>query len=250
MIALSASVHSNVPLRERLKRIQRLELFYDDLNSTSMLMRRCEISDVDTPELINIMSEDLLDCDPARFDELQTLPDPDGNEVDWCNNYLLATPSDDWIASIVATRALIELKAEDAIPLFVELLFENWRFPRLSIGIEAQYYFAPLGEIAIEPLCEAFDFSGPEEDEGRRDVAAALGFIGAKHIDLQAKITDRIVSWLNQHNQQNKSSNSEIVCVLLDFKAKHLIEAIRSAFDAGCIDTDVVRWDEIQTEFH
>ena len=127
-------------------------------------------------------------------------------------------------------------------------MFENWRFPRLSIGIEAQYFFAPLVEIAIEPLCEAFELSGPEEDEGRRDVAATLGFIGSKHPKLQTEITDRIVRWLNQHSQQNKSSNSEIVCVLLDFKAKHLIDSIRAAFDAGCIETDVVRWDEISDE--
>lgn len=249
MIALPASVHPNAPLRERLKRVQRLELYYDDLHSTSMLMRRCEISDVDIPELINIVSEDLLDCDPARFDELQTLPEPDGNEVDWCNDYLLATTSDDWIASIVASRALIELKAEDAIPLFVELLFENWRFPRLSVGIEAQYFFAPLGEIAIEPLCEAFERSSPEEDEGRRDVAAALGFIGAKHTDLQEKITARLLNWLNQHNQQNKGSNSEIVCVLLDFKACQMADSIRSALDAKCIVTGVCGdWDEIRAE--
>ena len=248
MIASSASNRAPVPLRERLKRVQRLELFYDDLNSTPMLMRRCEISGADVSELMDVVAEDLLDCDPVRFDELQTLPDPDGNETNWCNNYLLATPSDGWIASIVAVRALVELKAEEAIPLFVELLFENWRFPRLSIGIEAQYFFAPLVEIAIEPLCEAFELSGPEEDEGRRDVAATLGFIGSKHPKLQTEITDRIVRWLNQHSQQNKSSNSEIVCVLLDFKAKHLIDSIRAAFDAGCIETDVVRWDEISDE--
>jgi hypothetical protein len=142
------------------------------------------------------------------------------------------------------------LKAEEAIPLFVELLFENWRFPRLTVGVEAQHFFAPLGETVIEPLCEAFEHSAPEEDEGRRDVVAALGFIGAKHPNLQSKITARIVSWLNLHNQQNKSSNSEIVCVLLDFKASHSLESICAAFDAGCIDTDVVRWEEIQTELH
>lgn len=250
MITLPTLVLPNAPLRERLKRVQRLELFYDDLNSTSWHMSRCEISDLDIPELINIVSEDLLDCDPSRFDELQTLPEPDRNEVDWYDNYLLATPSDEWIASIVATRALIELKTEDAIPLFVELLFENWRFPRLSVGIEAERFFAPLGEMAIEPLCEAFELSAPEEDEGRRNVVAALGFIGEKHTDVQAKIAARIVNWLNKHNQQNKNSNSEIVCVLLDFKAKHNVESIRAAFNADCIDTDVVCWDEILAEFH
>jgi DNA invertase Pin-like site-specific DNA recombinase len=250
MIASSASNRTPVPLRERLKRVQRLELFYDDRNSTSMLMRRCEISHLDIPELISVVAEDLLDCEPANLDELQTLPDPDGdgNETNWHNNYLLATPSDDWIASIVATRALIELKAEEAIPIFVELLLENWRFPRLSVGIEAQYFFAPLGEIAIEPLCEAFEVSGPEEDEGRRDVVAALGFIGAKHHGLQAEISKRIVDWLNRHDQQNKSSNSEIVCILLDFKAKHLIETIHAAFNEGCIDTGVVGWNEVSEE--
>lgn len=248
MIASNAPVPSPTSLRERLKRVQRLELFYDDLHSTSMLMRRCEISKADIPELINIVSEDLLDSDPSRFDDLQTLPKPDGNEIDWCNDYLLATPSDDWIASIVAFRALIELKAEEAIPLSVEVLFENWRFPRLTVGVEAQHFFAPLGVVALEPLCEAFELSAPEEDEGRRDVVAALGFMGAKNPDLQLEITNKIATWLDRHNQQNKCSNSEIVCVLLDFKASQMADSIRAAFDVGCIDTEVVRWDEIQNE--
>lgn len=249
MIASSASGQPFVPLRERLKRVQRLELFYDDLNSTPMLMRRCEISNLDIPELINVVAEDLLDCDPTNLDELQTLPDSDGNETNWHNNYLLATPSDSWIASIVATRALIELKAEEAIAVFVELLFENWCFPRLSVGIEAQYFFAPLGEIAIDPLCEAFELSGLEEDDGRRDVVAALGFIGEKHPNTQAEITNRIVNWLNRHNQQNTHSNSEIACVLLDLKASQMADSIRSALDAQCIDTSVCGdWDEIRAE--
>jgi hypothetical protein len=118
----------------------------------------------------------------------------------------------------------------------------------LTVNVEAQYFFAPLGKIAIEPLGDAFEFSGPEEDEGRRDVVAALGLIGAKHPGLQTEIANRIVSWLNRHAQGNKSSNSEIVCVLLDFKAKHLIEPIHAAFNAGCIDTGVVGWDEIGEE--
>jgi hypothetical protein len=249
MIASSASNRAPAPLRERLKRVQRLELFYDDRNSTPWLMSRCEISDADIPELIDIVSEDLLDSDPSRFDDLQILPEPDGSETNWYNKYLLATPSDDWIASIVAARALIELKAEEAIPLFVELLFENWRFPRLTVGVEAQYFFAPLGKIAIEPLCNAFELSGPEEDEGRRDVVAALGFIGEKHPNTQAEITNRIVNWLNQHKQQNTISNSEIVCVLLDFKASQMADSIRSALDAKCIDTGVCGdWDEIRAE--
>lgn len=138
-------------------------------------MRRCEINTADIPELMNVVAEDLLDCDPTRFDELQRIPDPDGSDTHWYNNYLLATPSDDWIASIVAVRALIELKAEEAIPLFVDLLFQTWRFPRLTVDVEAQYFFAAFGKIAIEPLCDAFEFSGPEKDEGRRDVVAALG---------------------------------------------------------------------------
>jgi hypothetical protein len=198
---------------------------------------------------IKVVAEDLLNCDPSRFAELQIIPDPDGNETNWQNDYLLATPSDDWIASIVAVRALIELKAEEAIPLFVKLLFQNWRFPRLSVGVEIQYFFAPLGRIAIEPLCEAYEHSSPEEDQGRRDVVAALGFIGAKHPTVQVEIANRIVSWLNRHDQQKRCSNSEIVCVLLDFNAKHLADSIRSALDAECIDTGVCGdWDEMRAE--
>jgi hypothetical protein len=248
MIASAASNHPPVPLRERLKRVQRLELFYEDLNSTPMIMRRCEISDADIPELMDVVAEDLLDCDPSQFDDLQTLPEPDGNEIDWYNKYLLATPSDDWIASTVAVRALIELKAEEAIPLFVELLFENWRFPRLTVGVEAPYFFAPLGKIALEPLIKAFELSGPEEDEGRRDVVAALGLIGTKHPELQSEIADQLVDWLNRHNLSNAGSNADIVCELLDFKSKPVIEQIRAAFEAGCIDTDVVRWNEVSEE--
>jgi hypothetical protein len=110
---------------------------------------------------------------------------------------------------------------------------------------------APLGEIAIEPLCEAFELSGPEEDEGRRDVVAALGFIGEKHPTLQTQIANQNVSWLNRHAKENKSSNSEIVCVLLDFKAHHAVDAIRTALELGCIDTSLCgKWDEIVAEIH
>jgi hypothetical protein len=152
-------------------------------------------------------------------------------------------------ASIVAVRSLIELKAEEAIPLFVDLLFETWRFPRLTVAVEAQYFFAPLGKIAIEPLCEAFELSGPEEDEGRRDVVATLGLIGTKHPALQAEIANRIATWLMRHDLQNMYSNSEIVCVLLYFKANHMADTIRSAMDAECIDTSVCGdWDEIRSE--
>jgi len=220
----------------------------DNLIKT-MLMQRCEISAADTHELMDIVAKDLLDCDPGRFDELRTLPDPDGSEANSYNKYLLATPSDDWIASIVAVRALIELKAEEAIPLFVELLYRNGRFPRLAVGVEAQYFFASLGSIAIEPLYTAFERSGSEEDEGRCDVVAALGLIGAKHPNLQEDITNRIVTWLNQHEQLNKSSNSEIVCVLLDFKSQSTLDSIRKALDVGCLDTSVCGdWNEIKEE--
>ncbi len=68
-----------------------------------------------------------------------------------------------------------------------------------------------------------------------------------KHPNTQAEITKRIVSWLDQHNQQNTHSNSEIVCVLLDFKASQMADSIRSALDAKYIGV-CGDWDEIRSE--
>ena len=66
---------------------------------------------------------------------------------------------------------------------------------------------------------------------------------------VRISITNRIVSWLNRHNQHNTHSNSEIVCVLLDFKASQMADSIRSALNAKCIDTGVCGdWDEIRAE--
>lgn len=249
MVSPSPSGNTHPSLHERLNRIRRTELFHGDFESGAALMRRCEITHADIPELMQIVGESLLDCDPIRFDSLQTMPDGDGNPTDWHNGYLLATPTDDWIATVVAVRALMEFKAIVAIPLFIEILFESWRFPRLSVDEEADHFFAPLGEIAIEPLVSAFNLSEGDEDDGRRNVAAALGFIGNMHASLQPKISYHLITWLGRHNLQNIDSNSEIACVLLDFKDIAAREAIRAAFDAGCIDPRVCgNWNEIEAE--
>ncbi len=143
----------------------------------------------------------------------------------------------------------MEFKAIVAIPLFIEILFESWQFPRLAVNEEAEHFFAPLGEIAIEPLVRAFDLSTDDQDDGRRNVAAALGFMGEMHLSLQAKISHHLITWLNRHNQQNIDSNSEIACVLLDFKHTAAKDALRAAFDAGCIDPQVCgTWAEIEAE--
>ena len=249
MIAIPEPNSESPTLRARILRVNRDELFYDDLNATAMLMRRCGISDADILSLIDVVGEDLLDGDPARFDYLQSIPEPDGDEINWRDGYLLATPTDDWIAAIVACRSLIELKSEEAIPIFIDLLFESWRFPRLSVGIEAERFFAPIGRISIEPLIQAFDLSGPNEDDGRRNVVAALGKTGGKHPELQSEIVPKLVQWLSRHEVENLESNSEIICVLLDFKAGQSADVIHAALEAGCVDEGVCGdWNEIRSE--
>jgi site-specific DNA recombinase len=249
MISASSLESHSLPLRDRLKRVIREELFYDDARSTAMLMRRCGISGADVPDLMKVVAEDLLACDPAAFEDIRTLPELDGNKRHWRDGYLLASPTDDWIAAIVATRALVELKAAEAIPLFARLLFQCWRFPRLSIGIEAERFFALFGRTAIAPLFEAFEQSEEQVDDGRRNVAAALGWIGQKHPDLRLEIIAHLVRWLGRHDAKNIDSNSEIVCVLLDLKATEAAGAIRAALDARCIDVKVCGdWEEIRSE--
>lgn len=250
MIYIPNLSQNRIPLRERLSRVKRIELLYDDLASAPILIQRCEISPADIPQLIDIVADDLLDCDPALyFNDLQRMPEPDGNKQDWLDGHLLASPTDHWIAATIAIRALIELAAADAIPLFIELLFESWRFPRLSVNIESEHFFAPLGQIAIEPLVEAFEMSDEEEeDDGRRNVAASLGFIAQKHPLLRPQIIGQLVTWLSRHNPENIDSNSEIVCVLLDLKATETADAIHAALEASCVDEKMCGdWAEVQS---
>lgn len=250
MVLMPNLSRNPIQLRERLARVKRCELRYGDLASAPILIERCEISRADIPQLIDVVAEDLLDCEPALyFAELQRMPEPDGNEQDWLDGYLLASPTDHWIAPTIAMRALTELAAAEAIPLFVELLFESWRFPRLSINIESEHFFAPLGQIAIAPLVEAFEMSDEEEeDDGRRNIAASLGFIAQKHPALRPEIITHLVTWLSRHDPENIDSNSEIVCVLLDLKATETAEAIHAALEAGCVDEKMCGdWAEIQS---
>jgi len=108
-----------------------------------------------------------------------------------------------------------------------------------------------LGRVSIEPLIQAFELSGPNEDDGRRNVAAALGKIGGKHPELQSEIVAKLMQWLSRYEVENIESNSEIVCVLLDFHAAQSAEAIRAALEAGCIDEGVCGdWNEIQSELN
>jgi len=80
-------------------------------------------------------------------------------------------------------------------------------------------------------------------------VAAALGKIGGKHPELQSEIVPKLLQWLDRYGVENLESNSEIVCVLLDFKASQSAEAIRAALDAGCVDEGVCGdWNEIRSE--
>jgi hypothetical protein len=226
-------------LRQRLKRVKRHELFFDDLSGTDRFIQRCEITSADIPELMRIVAEDLLDCDPSCFANLQHFPDSDGDATNWHQGFLLATPTNEWIACLVAFRVLIEMKVAEAIPLFVELLFEDWRFPRLPIGIEAERFFALLGAVALQPLSRAYEQSAVEEDDGRRNIVAALGWVAQEHPELKGTVTARLLGWLCRHSGDHVKSNSEIVCVLIDMRVTEARQAIFDALEAGCVDVQV-----------
>ena len=91
--------------------------------------------------------------------------------------------------------------------------------------------------------------SSPDEDEGRRSIAASLGWIGQEYPELKPAVTLRLLQWLSRYDVENIDSNSEIICVLLDFKAAEAKEVIGTDLSAGCVDERLCGdWNEIQEE--
>jgi hypothetical protein len=236
-------------LRARLRRMRRTELYYEDLDDLDALVKRCEITGDDVPGLIGILNEDLLQPEIDRFHELRTMPMPDGNSADWHNEALLATPSDAWIPAVVACRALIALRPLEALPLFIELLFAIKKFPRLGVSAECEAYFPAIGSAAVQPLCDAYDSSAPEERTARLSIAATLGMVGARHPELRPSIVPPLLAWLDRHVPYDAECNAEIICVLLDLQVCGIARAVRAAFDAECVDERYCgSWDELRDE--
>jgi len=111
----------------------------------------------------------------------------------------------------------------------------------------AAFYYAAMGEPAIEPLAKALT-DADEDTYYRAGAGSALAEMGEEHPELR----DRIVSILEQAlvlEQEDKTTAALLITNLLDLDARESFAIIQQAFAEGRVDLSVVQMPEIEEHF-
>ena len=111
----------------------------------------------------------------------------------------------------------------------------------------AAFYYAAMGEPAIEPLAKALT-NAEEDTYYRAGAGSALAEMGEEHPELR----DRIVSILEQAlvlEQEDKTTAALLVTNLLDLDARESFAIIQQAFAEGRVDLSVVQMPEVEEHF-
>jgi len=111
----------------------------------------------------------------------------------------------------------------------------------------AAFYYAAMGEPAIEPLAKALT-NADEDTYYRAGAGSALAEMGEEHPELR----DRIVSILEQAlvlEQEDKTTAALLITNLLDLDARESFAIIQQAFAEGRVDLSVVQMPEVEEHF-
>jgi tetratricopeptide (TPR) repeat protein len=109
------------------------------------------------------------------------------------------------------------------------------------------FYYAAMGEPAIEPLAKALTDSD-EDTYYRAGAGGALAEMGEQHPELR----DRIVSILEQAlilEQEDKTTVALLISNLLDLDARESLPIIQQAFAEERVDLSVLQMPEVEEHF-
>jgi len=109
------------------------------------------------------------------------------------------------------------------------------------------FYYAAMGEPAIEPLFKAL-MDSEEDTYYRAGAGSALAEMGEQIPELR----DRIVGMLEQAlvlEQEDKATVALLITNLLDLDARESLAIIQQAFAEGRVDLSVVQMPEVEEHF-
>jgi len=141
----------------------------------------------------------------------------------------------EWYAQIHAWRALGQLKAEEAIPAILGILYQIDDEDDDWIGEDTDEVFALIGPVAIRPLVEylADDTNGLY---ARVSAAKSLRSIGETHAETRDECMSGLVSVLEKYEENDEGLNGFLVYDLVKLKAVEHIGLIEKAFESDSVD--------------
>jgi hypothetical protein len=172
----------------------------------------------DVPDLIRLVQDD----------HLRLLPwDDDGN-----------VPPEVY-AQVHAWRTLTQLGAEEAIPVFLDILYQVELDHDEFVDEEIPRMLAEFGQAAIEPSWK-YLLDPAHGLYSRITAAKTLELIGQKHPKTRDRCVSALVSVLGNYARNDGTLNGFLISYLVDLEATEHIDLIERAFAAHAVDLFVM----------
>ncbi|GAB4531585.1 MAG: hypothetical protein Kow0063_11060 [Anaerolineae bacterium] len=142
-------------------------------------------------------------------------------------------------AQVHAWRALTQLNAQEAIPVFLDLLYLIDDEDDDFVSEEIPIMLGRLGAAAIEP-CLAYLQNGSHGLYARVAAAYALAQIGRQHPEERDACIKVLAAALKTWEDNDETLNGFLVSYLIDLQAVEHLDLIRSAFEADKVDEFIV----------
>jgi hypothetical protein len=153
-----------------------------------------------------------------------------------------------WYAQIHAWRALAQLKAEEAIPNLIGLLYQAEEYDDDWAGADLLEAFVKIGPVCI-PALAAYLQDLSNASHPRNIAIEAVGDIVKAHSETREQGIAAIIPALQNHAQNDEGTNGFLIYALAKFKATEYLDLIKEVFDTDNVDLFIMGdFEDVQIE--
>ncbi len=153
-----------------------------------------------------------------------------------------------WCAQIHAWRALAQLKAEEAIPNLVGLLYQANEYDDDWAAEDLVQAFVQIGPVCLPALAVYLQDAG-NASYPRNNAIEAVSDIVEAFPEKRAEGIAAILAALKNHKQNDDSTNGFLIYALAEFKATEHIDLIKEVFDTDNVDLFIMGdFEDVQIE--
>jgi len=134
-----------------------------------------------------------------------------------------------------AWRALGQMRAAEAAPTLVDLLWRVDACDDERLAVEVPEALVEIGEPALAPLAAYFD-EDPDDVTALEIVAETIGKIGVQYPQCRARCVRELTERLLAFDLYDPSANGSVVCSLVDLHAVESLAVVEAAYAAGAVD--------------
>jgi Protein of unknown function (DUF1186) len=156
-------------------------------------------------------------------------------------------------APLHAIRVLGQLRAESAIEPLISL------FPKMDDAFDNEVLFCLIEELTdvlsliglpAIPALAAYLADDSHDETWRVQAMVTIKRIACVYPEKKANCVAAVSQQLEYFEENSPELNGHIISVLIDLKAIDSLPLIKKAFEAGCVDDEVVGdWDDVQETF-